>query len=110
MEVEVISVYKGQDVRKTVLVWGNMGSMCRMDIPSFKVGQYYVIAFLNANKFAGGHPCEKDTDYSISNCGGYSLAVDLMKNMAIGDIDKNDRTKGTINLNSLRNEVGKNGY
>jgi hypothetical protein len=109
MEVEIIDIYKGRENRKRLLVWGNAGSQCRADIPSFNIGQHYVIGFFSGDK-GYGHICEKDTDYSISGCGSYWLKVSLESKNAIGNINSIDRTDSTMSLDKLKNAVMKNGY
>jgi hypothetical protein len=109
MEVEIIDIYKGQEVRKTVTVWGDIGNLCRPYLSTFKEGQYYVIAFDNGN-YSGGHPNEKDSDYSIFNCGCYWLTVDMETRKATGDINSDDRKITSIDLVSLKSELKKNGY
>lgn len=109
MEVEIIEVFKGKENRKTVIVWGDIGNLCRPYLSEFKEGQYYVIGFDKGN-FGGGHPDEKDTDYSISICGAYWLTVDLNKSKISGDIDSENRTVSTISLSELKSRFTKNGY
>jgi hypothetical protein len=104
MEVEIVEVYKGKENRKTVIVWGDIGNFCRPYLSEFKEGQYYVIAF-EKGRYGGGHPDEKDTDYSISICGTYWLTVDLGKSNVIGDIDSGNRTISTIRLSDLRSRL-----
>ncbi len=101
MEIEIIEIYKGTEQRKAVKVWGDIGNLCRPYLSQFKEGQYYVIAFHKGN-YAGGHPEEKNTDYSIFGCGAYWLNVDFKKNNATGDFDSKDRIDTTISLNALK--------
>jgi hypothetical protein len=108
MEVEIVDIYKGQETRKTVTVWGDIGNLCRPYLSAFKEGQYYVIAFDNGN-YGGGHPDEKDTDYSIFNCGSYWLAVNIETKEATGDIDSQDRKFAIIDLITLKSKLRKNG-
>lgn len=109
MEVEIIDIFKGKETRKTITVWGDIGNLCRPYLSNFKKGQYYVIAFDNGN-YSGGHPNEKDTDYSIFNCGCYWLTVDITNKKATGDIDSNDRSVSNIDLDKLKNKLTQNGY
>ena len=109
MEVEIVEVYKGKETRKSVIVWGDIGDLCRPYLSEFKEGEYYVIAF-DKGSFGGGHPDEKDTDYSIGICGAYWLAVDFDKSKVSGDIDSANRTTSTINLSELKSRLTKNGH
>ena len=88
MEVEIIEVYKGEETRKTVIVWGDIGNLCRPYLSKFKEGEYYVIAFNGGCDGSKGmaHENEKTTDYSISICGDYWLSVDIKKQLAMGSI------------------------
>jgi hypothetical protein len=106
MEVEIIEIYKGQETRKTATVWGDIGDLCRPYLSEFKEGKYYVIAFDRGN-YGGGHPEEKDTDFSISICGAYWLAVDKQKSLVSGDIDSENRTTSTIKLSELKSRLTK---
>jgi hypothetical protein len=109
MEVEIIDIYKGKEIRKTITVWGDIGNLCRPYLSNFKEGQYYVIALDNGN-YSGGHPNEKDTDYSIFNCGCYWLTVDFTNKRATGDIESEDRSVSNIDLEKLKTKLTKNGY
>jgi len=104
MEVEIVEIYKGKEDRKTVIVWGDIGYLCRPYLSEFKEGQYYAIAFDKGN-FHGRHPDEKDTDYSISICGAYWVTVDFGKSNVTGDIDSGNRTISTIRLPDLRSRL-----
>jgi len=106
MEVEVISKYKGKETRKTFTVWGDNGILCRPYLSEFKEGKYYVIAFDSGN-YSRSQKDEKDTDYSITNCGCYWLSVDINKQTATGDINSKDRTPTTIDLRQLQKEIKK---
>jgi len=103
MEVEIVDVYKGTEIRKTITVWGDNGMLCRPYITSFKEGNYYIIAFQHA-----GFNGEKKDDYSISICGCFWLNVDFTKHTATGDIDNpdsSDRTNKTVTLLELKNKI-----
>ena len=105
MEVEIIDVYKGKETRKTIIVWGDNGALCRPYLSEFDKGKYYVIAFyngLNVSEFT--HVYEKPTDYSISNCGEYWLKVDIKKQIAIGDLIERD-TQIQIKLTDLKEQL-----
>ena len=109
MEVEIVQVYKGKENRKTVIVWGDIGNLCRPYLSEFKKGQYYVIGFDKGN-FGRGHPDEKYKDYSISICGAYWLTVDFDKSNVSGDIDSENRTISTISLSELKSRLTKNDH
>ena len=101
MEVEIIDVYKGNETRKNITVWGDNGILCRPYLSQFKIGQHYVIAFFKGSDGSKGyvHKEEKPTDYAISICGTYWLTVDILKQIATGSVtDK----KTKIKLKQLR--------
>ncbi len=109
MEVEILEVYKGNESRRAMTVWGDIGNLCRPYLSQFKEGKYYVIAFYSGN-YGGGHPDEKSSDYAIGNCGTYWLTVDLDKSTATGDIDSNERKRTAISLLELKAKLTQNGY
>jgi hypothetical protein len=101
MEVEIIDIYKGKETRKIITVWGDNGSLCRPYLSLFEIGKYYVIAFDKGSETTeiGANQTEKETDYSISNCGDYWLQVDTDKQLASGSVT--DKQK-EIKLNDLK--------
>lgn len=97
MEAEIITVYKGKETRKTIIVWGDNGAQCRPYLSVFGVGEYFVIAF-NKNS--------RDTstkDYYISNCGTYWLNVDKKLENAHGAVSKK---QDKIQLVDLKAKLG----
>lgn len=107
MEVEIIKIYKGKETRKTVVVWGDNGILCRPYLSRFDVGKYYVIAFNAGSEDSEGfaHKNEKVTDYSISICGDYWLNVDIKKQIATSSVtDK----QAQITLADLKNKLSQN--
>jgi len=107
MEVEVIDIYKGQETRKTITVWGDNGALCRPYLSRFDIGKYYVIAFdegsdktaINANKD------EKKTDYAISICGDYWLVADSEGKTAFGAVTNK---MNQIQLSDLKKKLQAN--
>ena len=89
MEVEIIEIYKGKETRKKVIVWGDIGNLCRPYLSTFDVGKYYVIAFDSGSDGAKGfaHKNEKISDYAISVCGDYWLNADIKKQIATGSVN-----------------------
>jgi hypothetical protein len=105
MEVEIIEIYKGEEIRKTVIVWGDPGNLCRPYLSYFKEGAYYLIAFSPAGRGSN----EKPTDYTISICGAYWLNVDAEKKTASGDIDIGKYgAVQTMDMSELKSEFLKN--
>jgi hypothetical protein len=81
MEVEIVKVYHGQEIRKTVTVWGDNGNLCRPYLSIFKTENYYVIAFEQDSK-------ENPLEYAISNCGDFWLNADYEKKIATGPVSE----------------------
>jgi len=99
MEVEIIEICKGTETRKTVVVWGDIGNLCRPYLSRFDEGKYYVVAFDEGSDGSKGyvHKKEKTTDYTISVCGEYWLNADINKKIATSSM-----TGKKITLNSLQ--------
>lgn len=106
MEVKIMDIYKGKEIRKKITVWGDIGNLCRPYLKIFKEGQFYVIAFDNGN-YSGVHSNEKDTDYSVFNCGCYWLTVDMEQRKAMGDVDSEDRISSYVDLKKLKPKLVK---
>ena len=85
MEAEIIEVYKEKEARKKVIVWGDIGYLCRPYLSKFEVGKFYVIAFEGGSDGSKGfaHINEKLSDYSISVCGDYWLNVDIKNELQL---------------------------
>lgn len=99
MEVEVVEICKGKENRKTLIVWGSPGHLCRQYLSVFREGNFYVIAFLPAP--------ETKNDYTLSSCGTNFLAVDNDQSLVTGDIGINDRKSETISLLELKAAITK---
>jgi len=106
MEVEVIKTYKGKENRKIIKVWGDNGIQCRPYLSTFKVGQYYVIAFYSID-YDIEQSGEKKSDYFISVCGAYWLTIDFNIKTATGDIDSKNRIESSITLTKLESKLKK---
>lgn len=100
MEVEIVEVYKGNESRKTITVWGDNGILCRPYLSEFKEQEYFVIAFYKSGSFRGNDG-EKESDYFISVCGAYWLNVDYKNSTATGDVKSNNMKAVTIKLSDL---------
>ncbi|WP_369997112.1 hypothetical protein [Winogradskyella sp.] len=87
MEVEILEVFKGVENRETVIVWGDVGHLCRPYLNQFSVDSLYVIAFQKGEKGSEfGHLNETENDYSISNCGEYWLKINSESNTIINKL------------------------
>ena len=107
MEVELVDVYKGNESRKKVTVWGDNGILCRPYLSEFKEEGYYVIAFYRS-RTQRSDSAEKDSDYFISICGAYWLNADIKNSTVTGDVNSKDRKPITINLSQLKSDLLKN--
>ena len=111
IEAEVVKVLKGHEKRKTVIVWGDNGFLCRPYIDKFKVGEYYVMALFSGERNLATDG-EKESDYSVMDCGAYWLNVNYKSSTATGDFDSEDagtRKIKTIKLAVLQTHFLKNG-
>jgi len=97
MEVEIVEVYKGKEVRKNIIIWGDNGVLCRPYISQFDTAKYFIIAlYKGSEKY--GQKNEKESDYSISNCGDYWLGVDIINKVAFGRISDSQKEISLIDL------------
>lgn len=89
MDVEILKVFNGEESRKRVVVWGDNGNLCRPYLSKFKLGEYYVIAFFRGQVGTEyTHIDEKETDFTISNCGEFWLKADIKSRNAVSEISK----------------------
>ena len=91
MEVEIVRIFKGNETRKTVVVWGDNGILCRPYLSQFETNKYYIIGFINGSDGTKGyvHKDEKTTDYALSICGDFWLSADIEKKVASGSVSEN---------------------
>ena len=75
MEVEVMEVLQGREDRRSIIIWGDNGDLCRPFISNYPKGSVWVIAFSPGSSSRGQRE-ERNSDYSISICGEYWLEVD----------------------------------
>ena len=104
MEVEIIEVFKGKEKRKSIIVYGDIGNLCRPYLSGFGIGKFYIIAFGPGLDGSNGftHPDEKLSDYSISICGEYWLNVDIENKFASGSVADNQKQ---ITLTDLKTKL-----
>jgi hypothetical protein len=85
MEVKVLEVLKGKEVRGTIRIWGDTGALCRPYVDSFPIGTRWLFAVSSLPKdmledqsvslwgwFFFRSP---KNDYVISICGDFWVAV-----------------------------------
>ncbi|RZK11658.1 MAG: hypothetical protein EOO43_19205 [Flavobacterium sp.] len=101
MRVDIIEIYKGTEQRRSVVVWGDPGNLCRPYLNRFKKNQYYIISFSPAGKDEN----EKLTDYSIGNCGEYWLDFDLKKSTVSGNINSKSRIRQTFSIKEFKKKI-----
>ena len=102
MEVQLLDVFKGQEKRKLITVWGDNGILCRPYLSTFKENNYYVIAFDSTGRRSVN---EKTGDYWINGCGTYWLSVDTATKSAAGNIDDRNRS---FELSKIRQHLLEN--
>lgn len=95
MEVEIEEIYKGREEYKKITIHGTDGANCLEYLSELKINKYYVVALLD----------RKNSEYNLSNCGEYWLAVDERKQFANGDVADGQKT---IRLEDLKSEIQKN--
>ncbi len=78
MDIEIMEIYKGQEIKKTIRVLGGDGATCRPSVYQFVIGNTYIIAFYRVKEG------DEQNDYFSSICGEYSLKV--KKQIVIGHI------------------------
>ncbi len=82
MDIEIMETYKGQEVKKTIRVWGGDGGRCKPIVEQFTIGNTYILAL-----FKGKEEYEEN-DYTTYICGEYWLEV--KKQIVIGHITNKD--------------------
>jgi hypothetical protein len=85
MEVEIVEILKGNEKRKTIIVWGDDGKSCLPYLSEFKLGKEYIIAF----DFHNGKS-KIDLEYEISICGEFWLNIEneRFQKIAVSSNDK----------------------
>jgi hypothetical protein len=82
MDVAVIEVLKGEEVRRTIRVWGDDGALCRPYVATFPRGTRWILA-LERERETGS------SDYAISGCGAFWLSV--RSDQAVGRVSAVER-------------------
>jgi hypothetical protein len=109
MQVEVLEVLKGKEARKSIIVWGDDGHLCRPYVSQFKKDSVYVMA-LDEGSERWGQKKESKKDYCISGCGAFWLSADIFQRRALGDINSTDRSNQSITIEKLKSELLKNSH
>jgi hypothetical protein len=107
VEVEILEVLKGKETRKRIEVWGDNGRMCRPFVSGFAIDSLFVMS-LDHGKTQPGHTDEKETDYSISNCGCFWLPANQLTKTVTGYIIGEDGKAITMTLKRLKADLHKN--
>ncbi len=101
MEVEIVKKYKGIETRKTIVIWGDNGILCRPYLSQFEVGQSYVMSLLKGST-GRGNEGEKETDYFVSICGKYWLSADMKSKRVTGVISDHEKS---LSLKELKKRL-----
>ena len=81
MDIEVLRVMKGKEVRQRVRIWGERGDLCRANVDDFAAGGQWLFALqgIDAVPPGGFNPETPNVsygrvgDYALSKCGAYWL-------------------------------------
>ena len=87
MEIEILKTFSKQFEVDTIMVWGDLGWLCRMYTGGFEVGEIY---YFNLHKIGDNsfHDLEQSEDYELSFCGRHFLAV--REHKVIGNINDSE--------------------
>lgn len=108
MIVEILEVFKGEEKRKQVKVWGDNGFLCRPYLSMFPIGSEWIVNLHKGEQIIDG--AEKE-DFSISICG--ETVLPIKDGQVDGVIFSRNVIKGTegfrvltqkINLAALKEE------
>jgi len=104
MRVEVLEVLKGKEERKSIIVWGDNGWLCRPYVSQFKKDSVYVLA-LNEENGKWEEEQENRKDYFVRSCGAFWLTADIVKRKVLGDINSTDKSSQSMTIEKLRSEL-----
>jgi len=86
MEVEVLKSYRGDIEDESIIIWGDLGWLCRKYTSGFAVGDTFVFNLFRIKNAT--LPYERDDDFELSFCGRHYLPVKNGK--VIGFISHSD--------------------
>jgi len=69
MNVEILTLFKGVELRDTITLWGDYGNLCRPYLNKFEVGKQYIFALFVGRNFLVENYGESTDDYFVTNCG-----------------------------------------
>lgn len=92
MEVEIEELYQGKEERKKITIWGTEGSNCLEYLSEFEINKSFVVAIFERG----------NSEYNLSNCGQYWLAVE--EGFVKGRITEE---KGSMSVDELKSEIHK---
>jgi hypothetical protein len=101
MEVEIIKKYKGNETRKTIVIWGDNGILYRPYLSQFVIGQSYVMGLFKGS-IGRGNEGEKETDYFVSICGHYWLDAEKKTKRVTGVISAQEKS---LSLKELKKRL-----
>ena len=73
IDLEIISVIKGTETRKTVRIFATDGSDCRTDVRSYEIDKTYLLIPTLSKYSLSNIPNEKDTDFFLWGCSETSI-------------------------------------
>ena len=76
LDLEIHDVYRGEESRSVVRIWGDNGRMCRMYASQFPDGSEWVVALHRTPEDERFRlAVESTTDYQVSVCGEYAVQI-----------------------------------
>ncbi len=87
MEIEILESYSKQFEVDKIMVWGDLGWLCREYVSGFQDGQsyYFNLLKIGENSF---HELEQAEDYELSFCGQHFLVIQDHK--VLGNINDSE--------------------
>ncbi len=103
MEAQILNIYKGNETRERILIWGNDGILCRPSISSynFPVDDTFIVAIYRSEDGRGAKG-ETSEHYYLSVCGEFYLS--LIHNKVSGFID-NDNNRQVMDLSVFEEKL-----
>ncbi len=87
MEIQILESYSKQFEQEKIMVWGDLGWLCREYVSGFKDGEvyYFNLIKIGENSF---HQLEQSEDYELSFCGQHFLVI--QNNKVLGNINDSE--------------------
>ena len=108
IDLEIISVIKGNENRKIIKIFASDGSDCRSGVRGFKIGKTYLLTPTLSKYSLWYLPNEKEADYFLWGCSETSIEYKSESNMVYGLIKGKSNSKKPIeyDFNKLIKKIG----